>query len=341
MNFSNEQSFMKNKNTVKPVNQNSALYINALNYRLDNTNINLSSIKKDNSSKISSPIFFSSFPKKASIKFKLSNTDKNPSQIQNTKTIILSSFDSQIATKNLQVFLIKSSKENIEHIVDALKGTYRVIMKNKYGNYFCSDLFKVCEQNERIKILNELSDHISEDCCDKYGSYSIQTLIDFASCEDEYKLLLHSFNDYNKFFNASIDPVGSYTIQKIIEHIPEKFRIQFNSNFISTICFISIKKYGIINAKKFISCIKDEESINQIINLISNNFLSIAMNNYGNYFIQFILEKWNNRTEMKNIKNIIIENYVILYKNKYSTFICQLFIKLSNDDEKKKIDEYT
>ena len=29
-------------------------------------------------------------------------------------------------------------------------------MKDKNGNYFCSDLFEVCDQSQRIKILKEI-----------------------------------------------------------------------------------------------------------------------------------------------------------------------------------------
>ena len=324
--------FIKNKKSINP---NSTLNKIWFNCKFEDSNIDLTPIKMNNSSIISLPTNSS---KKAEQKFHIPNFHESPlSQMENTKQFILSSFNDQIATKKMQAFLNKTSKENIAHIVYSLTGSYRAIIKNKNGNYFCSDLFKVCEQNQRIKILCELADHISEDCCHKYGSYSIQTLIDFSASEDEYKLLLNSFNDYNKFLYASLDPIGSYTIQKIIEHIPERFRIQFDLNFISFICFISIKKYGIINAKQFISFTKIEENINQIINLIANNFMNIAVNNYGNYLIQHILEKWNNIIEIKKIKIKIMDNFLFLYKNKFSYHICNLFLKLANDEEKNKL----
>jgi hypothetical protein len=331
MHLSNEKLFVNN---TKTINAKSNLETNFFNYKFDFNNKNLSSLEKNNSSIFSAPIF----PLKKEAKTQHSNFHKiSLYQIQIIQKMILSCFKSQTNTKNLQANLIFSSKENIDIIVNALSGSYKTIIKDKNGNYFCTDLFKVCEQNQRIKILYELMDSIGEDCCDKYGSYPIQTLIDFSSCEKEYELLLHSFNDYNRLLYASLDPIGSYTIQKIIEHIPEKFRNKFNFNFISMICFISIKKYGIINAKKFISCTKNEENINQIINLVSNNFMIIAVNNYGNYLIQHILEKWNNVAEIKKIKIKIIDNYLFLLKNKYSNYICHLFINLAKDEDKQKL----
>ena len=105
---------------------------------------------------------------------------------------------------------MESSKENIDTIVNQLYGNYRHVIKDKNGNYFIFDLFKICNQKQRILILNELTKTISDDCVDKFGNFPIQTLIEFSSCEDEYKLILNSFYDYKKLVYASFDSYGSY-----------------------------------------------------------------------------------------------------------------------------------
>ena len=250
---------------------------------------------------------------------------------------ILSSFTNKTSTEKLIDFLNNTSEEMIENIINELKGIFQTIIKDKNGNYFCSELFKICEQSQRIKILNELADTISQNCCDKYSTYPIQILIELSSCENEYKLLLKSFDDQNKLLFASLDPIGSYVIKKIIEHIPEKFRMKFNMQFIKFITFISMKKFGLINAKKFIAYTKNKENIKQIINLVSNNFISIATNSYGNYLVQYILEKWNNYTEINEMKVEIIDKFIILCQNKFSSYICDLFIKLATIEEKSQL----
>ena len=58
---------------------------------------------------------------------------------------------------------MESSKEIINIIVKELRGIYRDIIKDKNGNYFCSNLFKICEQSQRIIILTELTKYINED----------------------------------------------------------------------------------------------------------------------------------------------------------------------------------
>ena len=146
------------------------------------------------------------------------------------KNVIMDSFKSQQTTIVVQKLLMDSKNETIVLIVKILKGEYRKIINDKNGNYFATDLFKICNQKERITILEELSPILSEDCNNNYATHPIQTLIEFSSCELEYKLILFSFNDYNKLLFAALNPIGAYTIQKIIKRIPEKYRAEFNFN---------------------------------------------------------------------------------------------------------------
>ena len=227
---------------------------------------------------------------------------------------------------------------DIYYIIDQLHGNFREIMKDKNGNYFCSDLFKECNQEQRIKILKEISPSLADDCLNKYSSHAIQTLIDRSSSEFEFRLILYSFNDYNKLLYVSLDSSGAYTVQKIIERIPDRYREEFNFNFSSFIEFISRKKYGIVTVKKFISGTKNEAVTNQIMKLIYEKFMDLAVDQYANYLIQFLLEKWNNTPEGNEIKKLVRANFEKMCEKKYSSFICELYItKIISPEEKKEL----
>ena len=263
------------------------------------------------------------------------SSEINPeADIPLTKKAILSCLNAQCTAKMLQKILMETSKDIVGTIVKELSGTYRDIIRDKNGNYFCSDLLKICEQSQRIMILKELTKTISEDCTHRFATHPIQTLIDFSSCEEEYKLILNSFYDYNKFFYASFDSYGSYAIQKIIEHIPEKYRKQFNLLFITFIPVLSMKQYGVCSIKKFVTYSKSEELNERIINLMRKNFVQIATNNFGNFLIQFMLKQWINESYGKKLMQVIRDNFLILSQNKYSYYICDLFLKFASNEEK-------
>ena len=257
-----------------------------------------------------------------------------PSDIKLTKKAIIASLNNQQTTIILQKIIMESSSETIESIVKELKGEYRKIISDKNGNYFCIDLFKICTQKDRIIILEELSPYLSEDCINRHAAYSIETLINCSETEEEYNLILYSFNDYNNLYFASLDPNGVYVIQKIITKIPEHFREEFNINFTSIIGFASKSKYGIITAKKFLDYTKDKDLIERILILIRNDFITLADDKYGNYLIQYLLEKWADLPEGKEIKELILQNFKIMFQKKYSSFICEIYIKLLSEEEK-------
>jgi len=251
--------------------------------------------------------------------------------------VILDSLHCQQKTIYLQKELRGANISTIDYIVNELYGFYREIISDKNGNYFISDLIKICEQKHRIKILEELSPTLSEDCLNCFATHPIQTLIDRASSETEYKHILISFNDYNKFLTASLDPNGAYTIKKIIERIPNRFRTEFNYIFCSFIGFTSKTKFGIITVKKFIACSKSDTINSLVMNFVRNNFMDLAANQYGNYLIQFLLEIWNNTPEGNEIKEMIFKNFRDMCEKKYSSFICELFIKIITLEEKTEL----
>ena len=259
-------------------------------------------------------------------------TDEN---ILFSKNNILVSFNSQKSTKILQKCLSGASKEIIDTILEELSGNFRTIIRNKNGNYFFSDLLKVCNKEQKLKILKELSSTISQDCTDEFATHPIQNLIELSSEEEEFKLLLSSFNNMDKILMASLNQNGAYVIQKLIVHIPERFRMDFNLIFVKFVSILARDMYGVCTVKKFIGYTQNELIVKQILNSILSNFVNISESQYGNYLIQYLLEKWWKTAEGVYLKKLIISKFQILASNHYSSFVCDLFIKLSNTEEKR------
>jgi hypothetical protein len=250
---------------------------------------------------------------------------------------MLSSFNSQKSTIVLQNSLKEASKEELDNIIKEMSGYYSSIIKNKNGNYFCRDLLKACDKTQRKKILEELCVTMNEDCCDEFGSHPIQTLIELASSEEEYKLLLSSFNDMNKILKAALNSNGTFVIQKIFVHIPEKHRMELNLIFVKLLLILSMDMYGVCTVIKFINYTKNEVIEKLILNLILKNFVNIAENQYGNYLIQNIMENWWNSQKGLYLKKISMEKFHLLAINHYSSYVCDMLLKLSSVEDKKKI----
>ena len=64
--------------------------------------------------------------------------------------------------------------------------------------------------------------------------------------------------------------------------------------------------------------------------------MNLAVDQYSNYLIQFLLEEWKNTPEGNEIKKMVRDNFEKMYAQKYSSFICELYIKIISPEEKKK-----
>ena len=276
-------------------------------------------------------------PNSEIISIKTKNETSNLFPYYFSRQAIINSFLDQKKTIYLQRILKGADNETIEFIVNELRGTYSEIIKDKNGNYFFSDLIKACEEKQRIKILEELSPKICEDCLNYFAHHTIEVLIERASSEIEYIYILNSFNDYNNFLCTTLDSIGFYTIQKIIDCIPCQYRINFNVIFVSFFGLITKTKFGIVIVKKFIKKTKDKNINLLIMNFIRKNFMDIAVNQYANYLIQFLLEEWRDTPQGNEIKKIVFEHFQEMCEKKYSSFICELFIKIVTQEEKTEL----
>ena len=245
-----------------------------------------------------------------------------------SKRNILLSLKNPNSSIQLQNNLIGISKETINYLLNELKGEFREIIKDKNGNYFFSSLIKKCNKEQRSLIIKELYNTISEDCLDEFANHSFQALIEISSNEEEYKLLLSSFNDCNKIAMATMNQYGTYVICKLIQHIPETIRAQFDLMFVKLICTFSRNKFGVYAVEKFIRYSKSDIIKKEIFDGIMANFIDLAKNQYGNYVIQFILNRWWKKNEGILIKKEIKSKFNILMQNQYSFYICKLYINL-------------
>lgn len=259
------------------------------------------------------------------------------------KEAIFQSFSNQKETIFLQNTLRELPKECISQIVNNLSGSFFYIMQNKNGNYFFSDLLKLCSNIDRFRILNEIKINLFSLSLNEFSTHPIQTLIDLSNSEQEYFILINYIfnNDIQKVLQASLNPNGSYVVQKIITHIPEFYRLNFDIMIVNIIHILFFNMYGVCICKKFFSNVKNQLLLKNCFDLFYLNFVDISQNQYGNYLSQYILKNfWNDENYGGRIKQIIIENFEKLSMEKFSCHISELFVELLDYNAKYWIINY-
>ena len=212
------------------------------------------------------------------------------------KNIILASFNDKQQTMLLQRYLMSASAEEIDFIIKELRGIYRDIMKDKNENYFCTDLFKTCDQKHRIMILEELSKYLSEDCLDNYATHL------FIS-KTRFRIVT-----VKKFISLSMT---STVVSKLMELIRNNFMCLAEGKYSNYLIQHLLEKWN------------NTSEGNEIKELIFNNFKTMCENKYASFICELYIKIVTPEEKNKLIQSLDI-NLIIKANNPYAIKIMKV-----------------
>ena len=200
----------------------------------------------------------------------------------------------------------------LDLIIQKLQGNFSNLMQGNNSNYFISDLIKKCTKKQKIIILNEIFNNIVNLSLNEYSNHCIQTLIEKASSKEEIILIINSLShNKEKVLDICKNEYGSFVIQKILTYFNENYRYKINEIILKNLYELCIDMYGVCVVKKFINNTNNQIYCNILIKNIFINFYKIAKNNYGNYAIQNLIDKfYKNENFMNYLLNLIFYNNI-------------------------------
>lgn len=177
----------------------------------------------------------------------------------------------------------------------------------------------------------ELRANLPQICCDLYGNFLIQCLLDNLSF-DNLNIFLSLIQE--QIFSMCLIENGSRVIQKLIDKI-YTYPILINK-FIyylgrKDIGIIFKSAYGNHLIQKYLTIIKDFELNNFIYNYLYKNFMDIVLSKYGVCVIQKGLSEGND-SQRKKIIELILDNLDKIIKDCYGNFLIQyIFFKFDKN----------
>ena len=217
----------------------------------------------------------------------------------------------------LQKKIIHISSEEIDLLLEIIYPNLEIIMCNSYGNYFLQKIIKKSNKEQRIKIIKGIQKNfisISKHCS---GNHCIQTLIDSINSNEEETIIKNIIINY--LMDLSLGSNSNHVIQKLINKISEKKRDYLFNFILHNFFILSLNLNGAAIAKRFISEIKDDDKIkNFLILQIEKNYFKMCEDQYANYVIQYAIEVFG-YLSCKNIINLILNNILVLAVEKYSS----------------------
>ena len=256
------------------------------------------------------------------------NTEKNLLLIENVNKLLndLRSYKGSIVS---QAFIDNIDDENdlalffkniIPHICN--------IMCLEYGNYFFQKLIKKLNFVQRFSIYQIIEPEFLVIATNKWGTHSIQSLIDTIHTQVEL-LALNKLISKNMLLLFT-DDNGYHIMMKIILDFPEDKRNVLNLYLVMNVEKIIINCNGAFCVNKFITNNKNLNLRKLLVENLKNNLKKLIFNKYSCINLLLVLQtfgvEWGNF-----IFNEIQNNFVVLSENPVSNvFISKVLDFLKN-----------
>lgn len=202
------------------------------------------------------------------------------------------------------------------------------IMCLEYGNYFFQKLIKKLNFVQRFSIYQIIEPEFLVIATNKWGTHSIQSLIDTIQTQIEH-LALNKLISKNMLL-LFIDDNAYHIMMKMILDFPEDKRNVLNLFLVMNIEKIIINCNGAFCVNKFITNNKNLNLRKLLVENLKNNLIKLIFNKYSCINLLLLLQtfgaEWGNFI-FKEIQN----NFVVLSENPVSSvFISKVLEFLKN-----------
>ena len=221
----------------------------------------------------------------------------------------------------LQKMLEKSGLDIKMYFIQTLKREgLTIIMKNVHGNYFFQKLIKDSSEKITSNIISYISEDIIDISKDDSGTFSVQALVNEISAINDINIILQKIKGHE--IEMIYDKNATYVVQKIILKFPDIYRNELNEVILNNFSKLCLDVNGICIVKNFIKTNSIENDKQRMKIIIDNNFILLAQSPFGNYAIQFLIEKLKT-FELNEIFEALIERIYKLSIQQFSSNVVE------------------
>ena len=240
----------------------------------------------------------------------------------------------QFACKFLQEKLEKDTYNCLSHIFPALIPNIKELIKDSFANYFIQKMFGYLNEEQIEYILKILEPDFLEICKDKHGTRVIQGLMDYLITEKNRNYFFEIIKPI--FPNIINEYNGTHIIYKFLQFFPEFFDAA-NDIIKNNIVVIGTNKRGCTFLQNHLSGLSGHEKMKEnIIQSILSNCLTLIIDPFGNYIIQYLLTLEDSNITL-NIINQIINNVSFYSKHRYANYVIEKIFIYSNYTQKLNV----
>jgi hypothetical protein len=193
-------------------------------------------------------------------------------------------------SRNLQDILNKCSPKEFEAIFAEILDSLLDLVRDQYANYMLQVIFQRCTEEQRVKLLRGLDQHLLEVVLNKKATHCVQTLVGLTVSPREFTLLAQCLADEAGLVRACLNNNGTHFIQKCIHQLPLGNLLPVADILIEHFLEVACNSYGICVLKAIVTKSRGSPLFARLVELAARNLREIMSDVYGNYLVQHFLE---------------------------------------------------
>ncbi|GAB2271226.1 hypothetical protein Dimus_006068 [Dionaea muscipula] len=244
----------------------------------------------------------------------------------------------QYGCRFLQNKFAEGSNEDKMIIFNEIIGDFVELMVNPFGNYLIQKLLDVCDEDQRLSIVQMVTREPGElvrISLNTHGTRVVQKLIETLKTRKQISLVKQALEP--GFLDLIKDLNGNHVVQRCLQCFSSDDN-KFIFDAAAKLCLeIGTHQHGCCVLQKCIAHSKGEHQQNLIAG-ISANALRLAEDPFGNYVVQYIIEL-KIPTAAANLMPQFKGHFVRLSMQKFSSHVVEKCLKYFEDYKPKIIQE--
>ncbi|KAJ0982551.1 hypothetical protein J5N97_010806 [Dioscorea zingiberensis] len=238
----------------------------------------------------------------------------------------------QIGCRFLQKKIAEGAPKDIERIFVEIIGHIVELMTDPFGNYLVQKLLEICNEDQRMCILNIVTRKPGElfrISCDMHGTRAVQKITETLQTADQYSMVVASLKPRVVALLKNIN--GNHVAQRCLQHFPAEYNEFLYVAAVSHCVELATDRQGCCVLQK---CLyhSDGERKDRLMSEIISNSLFLSQDQYGNYVVQFILDQkisWATSMILDQLEG----NYADLSMQKCSSNVVEKCLRLAGEEK--------
>lgn len=205
--------------------------------------------------------------------------------------------------------------------------------QNVFGNYVLQRLCELGTPEERASIARTLQGHIVMLSLDIYGCRVLQKMIDYLGAAEQAHWVAEL---HGHILQCVKDANGNHVIQKFLES-PLSDHSLFVNTFKTHVFEMATHPYGCRVLQRCFEHVEPELT-RPLLNEMHLRTLELMQDQYGNYVMQFILEKGSSHDRTRVIQ-ALTGHMLPMSKHKYASNVCEKAILNGTVEQRRPLIE--